>query len=65
MNKTNGRKYNLSDEFLDSLYSVYPFNEFEYIINHLIGTDTIMLQQYLDIRNIFNNFLLVIKFNKQ
>ena len=51
MNKTYGSKYNLSDEFLDSLYSVYPFNKFEYIISHLIGTDTITLQQYLDIRN--------------
>ena len=51
MNKANGSKYNLSDEVLDSLYSVYPFNKFEYIISHLIGTDTITLQQYLDIRN--------------
>ena len=24
MNKANGSKYNLSDEVLDSLYSVYP-----------------------------------------
>lgn len=51
MNKSTGCKYNLSDEVLDSLYSVYPFNKFEYIISHLIGTDTITLQQYLDIRN--------------
>ena len=51
MNKMNGSKYNLSDEVLDCLYSVYPFNKFEYIISHLIGTDTITLQQYLDIRN--------------
>ena len=51
MSKTNGDKYNLSDEMLDKLYSVYPFNKFEYVISHLIGTDTITLQQYLDIRN--------------
>ena len=51
MNKAKGSKYNLSLEVLDSLYSVYPFNKFEYIISHLIGTDTITLQQYLDIRN--------------
>lgn len=51
MNKTNGSKYNLNDKFLDSLYSVYPFNKFEYVISHLIGTDTITLNQYLDIRN--------------
>lgn len=47
----NGCEYNLCDTVLDSLYSVYPFNKFEYIISHLIGTDTITLQQYLDIRN--------------
>lgn len=51
MDKANGSKYNLSDEVLDSLYYVYPFNKFEYIISHLIGTDTITLQRYLDIRN--------------
>ena len=51
MNKANGNKYNLSNEILDNLYSVYPFNKFEYIISHLIGTGTITLQQYLDIRN--------------
>ena len=51
MDKMNGSKYNLSDRVLDDLYSVYPFNKFEYIISHLIGTDTITLQQYLDIRN--------------
>ncbi|MDO4628181.1 MAG: hypothetical protein Q4C70_03275 [Planctomycetia bacterium] len=51
MNKQNGGKYNLSDDVLDNLYSVYPFNKFEYIISHLIGTDVITLQQYIDIRN--------------
>lgn len=51
MNKAPGMKYNLTDDVLDNLYSVYPFNKFEYIISHLIGTDTITLQQYLDIRN--------------
>ena len=44
-------EYKLSKEFLDNLYSVYPFNKFEYIISHLIGTKTITLKQYLDIRN--------------
>lgn len=51
MNKMNDSEYSLSDEVLDSLYSVYPFNKFEYIICHLIGTNTITLQQYLNIRN--------------
>lgn len=62
MNKANASKYNLSDEILDNLYSVYPFNKFEYIISHLIGTDTITLQQYLDIRNSYlerNKYLYV------
>ena len=51
MNRKNVHRHNLGDEVLDHLYSVYPFNKFEYIISHLIGTDTITLQQYLDIRN--------------
>ena len=62
MNKVNDSKYSLSDEVLDSLYSVYPFNKFEYIISHLIGTDTITLQQYLNIRNSYlerNKYLYV------
>lgn len=45
------RKYNLNKQFLDKLYSVYPFNKFEYVITHLIGTNTINLDQYLKIRN--------------
>lgn len=36
---------------MDSLYSVYPFNKFEYVISHLIASKTITLRQYLDIRN--------------
>lgn len=62
MNKANASKYNLSDEILNNLYSVYPFNKFEYIISHLIGTGTITLQQYLDIRNSYlerNKYLYV------
>ena len=51
MNKNSVNKYDLSKDFLDKLYSVYPFNEIEYVISHLIGTDTITLQQYLDIRS--------------
>lgn len=43
--------FDLTDEFLDHLYSVYPFNKFEYVISHLIATNTINLQQYIDIRN--------------
>lgn len=42
---------NLSDEVLNKLYSVYPFNRFEYIISHLIAEGTITLDNYIDIRN--------------
>ena len=51
LNKASGNQYDLSDRVLDSLYSVYPFNKFEYVISRLIGTNTITLRQYLDIRN--------------
>lgn len=62
MTKITGNSYNLSDEVLNSLYSVYPFNKFEYIMSHLIGTDTVTLQQYYNIRNSYlerNKFLYV------
>jgi len=42
--------YDLSSEALANLYSVYPFNKFEYIISHLLATDTISLESYLEIR---------------
>ncbi|MDR2457607.1 MAG: hypothetical protein LBD41_03910 [Clostridiales Family XIII bacterium] len=51
LNASNGSKFDLSDDFLKSLYSVYPFNKFEYVISHLIGEKIITLDQYLDIRN--------------
>lgn len=51
MNKAVGSRFDLSDELLDNLYSVYPFNRFEYIISHLIATNTITLQQYYDMRS--------------
>ncbi|MDR2924929.1 MAG: hypothetical protein LBU76_03115 [Azoarcus sp.] len=44
-------KYDLSNDFLERLYSVFPFNRFEYIISHLIANQIINLEQYLDIRN--------------
>lgn len=51
LNKKTNNKYNLSDEVLDNLYFVYPFNKFEYVISHLISTNIISLEQYLEIRN--------------
>ena len=46
---------NLSNEILDRLYSVYPFNKFEYLISHLIADNIITLKDYLDIRNNYLN----------
>lgn len=51
-----------SIEASDSLYSVYPFNKFEFIISHLIANGTISLNEYLDIRNAYlerNKYLYV------
>ncbi len=42
------------DEFrsrLDSLVSVYPFNEYEYIISTLIGLDILTLDDYYSLRD--------------
>lgn len=44
-------KYDLSESTLDNLYSVYPFNRFEYIISHLIAEGILSLDQYLALRN--------------
>lgn len=50
MKTITGESCNLDEEFLNNLYSVYPFNKFEYIISHLIAKNIITLEQYLDIR---------------
>lgn len=42
------------DEFrsrLESLQSVYPFNEYEYIISTLLGLDKLALDRYYDLRD--------------
>lgn len=62
MRKKTNNSIDLRDEGLDDLYSVYPFNKFEYVISHLIATETISLQEYLDIRNSYlerNKYLYV------
>lgn len=43
-------KFDLSDNHLESLYAVYPFNKFEYIISHLLSEQIISLERYLEIR---------------
>ena len=51
LNEKAPGKYDLSDDFLSHLYSVFPFNRFEYVISHLIANDIIDLDQYFEIRN--------------
>ncbi|MBQ9510437.1 MAG: hypothetical protein IJR55_01860 [Clostridia bacterium] len=62
MKQKTDNRIDLSDSRLDDLYSVYPFNKFEYVISHLIATQTISLQEYLNIRNAYlerNKYLYV------
>lgn len=42
-------------ENLESLESVYPFNEYEYILSNLLGMDSIELRDYLEIREDYTN----------
>lgn len=51
LNIKKSGKYDLSDAFLERLYSVYPFNRFEFVISHLIAEKILSLGQYLDMRN--------------
>lgn len=46
-------KVQLSDAVLDKLYSVYPFNKFEYIISNLIAKGIISLDEYINIRSAY------------
>ena len=49
-------------EKLDDLYSVYPFNEFEFIISTLLGRDILTFDQYLEMRDSYmerNAFLYI------
>jgi hypothetical protein len=38
-------------ERLANLVSVYPFNEFEYIISNLLGVDVLTLDEYQQLRD--------------
>jgi hypothetical protein len=38
-------------ERLGNLVSVYPFNEFEFIISNLLGADILTLDQYQQLRD--------------
>ncbi len=50
-NKKNGYQKDLDDNVLDRLYSVYPFNKFEYVISRLISSGIIDFNDYLMLRN--------------
>lgn len=55
----------LNKDILSAVYSVFPFNKFEYIISHLIDGKIISLAEYLSIRNEYltrNKFLYVYEF---
>jgi hypothetical protein len=36
---------------LENLTSVYPFNEYEYIISHLLAADALSLDAYYELRD--------------
>lgn len=48
--KKLSKEHSISDELLDSLHSVYPFNRFEYVISHLLADGLLSLDDYLEIR---------------
>lgn len=41
----------LKSVILDKIYSVYPFNKFEYVISHLIACRCISIEEYLNMRS--------------
>lgn len=62
MKKKTNNKIDITNKQLDDLYSIFPFNRFEYVISHLIATDTITLDEYLNIRSAYmkrNKYLYV------
>ena len=62
MKQKTYNRIDLGDSRLDDFYSVYPFNKFEYVISHLVATQTISLQEYLNIRSAYlerNKYLYV------
>jgi hypothetical protein len=47
---------------LEDLFSVYPFNEYEYIISALLGADKLTFDDYLELRDAYisrNRFLYI------
>lgn len=49
--KLNATESNrLSDEMLNKLHNVYPFNKFEYLVSHLIADGVMSIADYSEIR---------------
>lgn len=62
LNNKIGHQRDLDDEVLDKLYSVFPFNRFEYVISRLISCGIIDFKDYLNLRNAYlerNKYLYV------
>lgn len=58
--KSSKNQYNLSDDYIDNLCFVYPFNKFEYVISHLLSCNCINIDEYYNIRDEYitrNKFL--------
>lgn len=58
--KLKSKNINLTDSELDNLFSIYPFNKFEYIICNLLADKIIDIDYYIKIRNDYisrNKFL--------
>jgi len=51
LNSASGNKLDLSDDFLNRLPFVYPFNKFEYIISQLIAEKILTIEQHLEIKD--------------
>lgn len=45
-----GQAVALSDDIIDRIHNVYPFNKFEYLISHLIGLGVLSLAEYAELR---------------
>lgn len=51
---TNVPDLNLDRENLMTLYSVYPFNRFEYAISHLLARGIMSEEEYADMRESYH-----------
>lgn len=58
--KSKSKNINLTDSRLENLFSIYPFNDFEYIICNLLADKIIDIDYYIKLRNDYisrNKFL--------